>query len=414
MPETGYNTGMERFQGYRIALLPDGATERQFRQSAGARRYVRNRALALQQERYAAGEKKLGYTALCKLAGTWRHDPATPWLQSLHSQVLQQALKDLEDAYAKFFAGKAGFPNFHKKGQDDKFRFPQRVKLDQGNARIYLPKIGWVHYRKTRGVPGTVKSATVSCHGGRWYASVLTQREVKSPVHPATASVGIDVGIARFATLSDGTFIEPLNALRRQVRHLARMQRSLSRKVKFSRNGKKDKAKIGRLHTRIADSRRDFLHKATTTISQNHALVIVEDLQVSNMSRSAKGTVEQPGRKVRQKAGLNRAILDQGWGEFRRQLEYKQGWHGGELLAIPPAYTSQTCPVCGHIDTDNRKTQALFLCVECGYTEHADLVGALNILRAGHARCACGEAALSGPSTKQEPTEATMHERPHA
>jgi putative transposase len=133
-------------------------------------------------------------------------------------------------------------------------------------------------------------------------------------------AVGIDVGIARFATLSDGSFVEPLNSFRKHEARLRRYQRAMSRKTKFSSNWKKAKAKVQKIHTRIANVRKDFLHKASATISKNHALVVVEDLKVSNMSRSAKGTVDAPGRNVRAKSGLNKSILDQGWGEFRSQF----------------------------------------------------------------------------------------------
>lgn len=118
-------------------------------------------------------------------------------------------------------------------------------------------------------------------------------------------------------------------------------------------------------------------------------MVVIEDLQGSNMSRSAAGSVEQPGRKGRQKSGLDRSILDQGWAEFRRQLEYKMLWAGGLFLAVPPQNTSRTCPWCGHVSGDNRRSQAEFACVACGFTENADLVGAINILRAGYDRLAC-------------------------
>ena len=167
-----------------------------------------------------------------------------------------------------------------------------------------------------------------------------------------------------------------------------------------------------------ARARKDFLHKTTTTISQNHALVCIEDLQVRNMSRSSKGTSERPGKRVSQKSGLNRAILDQGWAEFRRQLEYKMQWAGGMLLAVPAHHTSQTCPCCGHVAAENRRTQAQFLCVACEHTAHADLVGAINVLERGQRLFACGEdgsgrsrkTTTQPASAKQEPTEATMPE----
>ena len=196
----------------------------------------------------------------------------------------------------------------------------------------------------------------------------------------------------------------------------------MNRKVKFSNNWKKEKAKVQKVHSQIANARKDFLHKSTTTISQNHALVCIEDLQVRNMSRSSKGNSEKHGKQIKQKAGLNKAILDQGWGEFRRQLEYKMAWTGGILLAVPPHHTSQTCPCCGHVAKENRQTQAKFLCVDCGYAENADMVGAINVLERGQRLLACGEEGsgrccktpAKPASVKQEPTEATMREVSHA
>jgi putative transposase len=180
----------------------------------------------------------------------------------------------------------------------------------------------------------------------------------------------------------------------------------MSRKVKFSQNWKKAKDKVQRLHARIGNARRDYLHKCSATISKNHAMVAVEDLQVKNMSRSASGAKDAPGKNVRAKSGLNKSILDQGWFEFRRQLEYKLAWNGGWLIAVPPQNTSRTCPACGHVSAENRQTQSRFLCVKCGFEENADLVGAINILARGHRVAACGEPVQSGRSVKQEPAEA--------
>lgn len=215
--------------------------------------------------------------------------------------------------------------------------------------------------------------------------------------------MGLDLGIARFATLSDGSVLAPLNSFGKHERRLAKAQRLLARKVKFSKNWRKQKAKIGRLHKKIADVRNDYLHKATTTISQNHAVVVMEDLKVKNMSRSAAGTVENPGRNVRAKSGLNKSILDQGWGEFRRQIEYKLTWNGGTLVLVPPQYTSQKCHVCGNVDKQNRKSQTAFVCSACGHTANADYNASLNILAAGQAVIACGGWAAQASPMKQEP-----------
>jgi len=314
----------------------------------------------------------------------------------------------LELAYFNFFAKRAAFPRFKKKGNRDSFRYPdpKQIKLERENGRIFLPKLGWIRYRNSRLALGALRNVTVSSKGGKWFVSVLMRREVEQPL-PHGPSTGIDVGIARFATLSDGTFLAPLNSFKKHEQRLAKYQRRMARKTKFSNNWKKAKGRVQRIHSSIANARNDFLHKATTQISKNHAMVCIEDLQVRNMSKSASGTLEAPGRKVAQKKGLNKAILDQGWGEFRRQLEYKTRWNGGEFVAVPAAYTSQTCPCCGHISRENRQTQALFACVSCGYENNADHVGAINVLAAGHAVLACGEPVQSGRSAKQEPAEAT-------
>ncbi|KAA0892713.1 RNA-guided endonuclease TnpB family protein [Pusillimonas sp. ANT_WB101] len=382
---------MQRLQAFKYELRPDGQQQRQMRRFAGSCRFVFNKALALQKTRYEQGEKKLGYAGLCKELTAWRNGSETPWLKDAPVHPLQQTLKDLERAYANFFAKRADFPRFKKKGQCESLRYPdpKQIKLDQGNARIFLPKLGWLRYRNSREALGTVKNVTVSLSGGKWFVSIQTEREVEQPLPQSTTAVGIDMGIARFATLSDGSHLEPLNSFKRHETALRKAQQAMSRKTKFSNNWKKAKARVQRIHSRIGNTRRDYLHKATSTISQNHAMVCIEDLQVRNMSKSAAGSTEKPGTNVRAKSGLNKAILDQGWFEFRRQLDYKLAWNGGYLITVPPQNTSRTCPACGHVSKDNRQTQAQFACGECGFEENADLVGAINILRAGHARFAC-------------------------
>ncbi len=378
------------------------------RRFAGACRFVFNRALALQNENHEAGNKYISYTKMASCLIGWKSHPDTQWLKDAPSQPLQQSLKDLERGYKNFFQKRAAFPRFKKRGQNDAFRYPQGVKLDQTNNRISLPKLGWVRYRNSREVIGEVKNVTVSQSCGKWYVSIQTEYEVPEPVHKAASMVGLDAGVTKLATLSDGTVYQPVNSFKARQRKLAMLQRQLSRKVKFSANWQKQKKKIQRLHSHIANIRRDYLHKVTSEISKNHAMIVIEDLKVSNMSKSAKGTAERHGQNVRAKSGLNRSILDQGWYEMRRQLEYKQLWRGGQVLAIPPAYTSQRCACCGHTAKENRQTQSKFVCQVCGYTENADINGARNILAAGHAVFACGGMVQSGRPLKQEPTEASQ------
>ena len=406
---------MQRLQAFKYELMPNGEQQRAMRRFAGSCRFVFNKALALQQAQYAEGKKKLSYAELCKQLTVWRNHLETNWLSETHSQPLQQALKDLDRAYNNFFAKRAELPQFKKKGQSDSFRYPQGCKIDQSNSRLFLPKLGWMRYRNSREALGTVKNVTVSFSQGKWFVSIQTEREVETPVHPSTGILGIDMGIRRFATFDrplpefdDLDHLAPLNSFKRHECALRKAQKAMSRKTKFSNNWKKEKAKVQRIYARIGHARRDYLHKATTTISQNHAMVCIEDLQVRNMSKSASGTTEAPGKNVRAKSGLNQSILDQGWYEFRRQLDYKLAWNGGQLIAIPPQNTSRTCPCCGHIAKENRPSPSRFACVECDFKGDADVVGAINVLRAGHARLACADTSPAIGASGQEPTEVTQ------
>ena len=397
---------MERLQAFKFELQPNGEQAQQMRRFAGSCRFVFNKALALQKENHEAGNKFIGYVAMAANLPVWKCETGFEWLKDSPSQALQHALKDLEKAYKNFFEKRADFPRFKKKGMGDSFRYPdpKQIKLDQANGRIFLPKLGWLRYRHSRDTLGELRNVTVTQSGGKWFASIQTRREVPAE-QPTGGIVGLDMGIARFVTLSDGSHLDPLNSFKKHQQRLKRYQRRMARKVKFSQNWKKAKAKVTQIHIDIGNARKDYLHQASATISQNHAIVCIEDLQIRNMSKSSKGNAETHGKQVKQKSGLNRAILDQGWGEFRRQLDYKLAWRGGHLIAVPPHNTSRTCPACGHISKENRRSQAQFACVACGYHNHADVVGAINVLERGHRLLACGESAQSGRSVKQEPAE---------
>jgi putative transposase len=268
-------------------------------------------------------------------------------------------------------------------------------------------------------VQGELRNASVTQARGRWFVALQVQLPEVLPATGLQPTLGIDLGVALFVATSDGQCIEPLNALRKQARRLRHAQRAVSRKTKGSRNRRKAVDRLGRLHARIAAQRNDWLHKLTTGLAKQHAVIAIEELQVAAMSASAAGTAAAPGTRVRQKAGLNRAILDQGWTEFRRQLQYKTAARGGAAVMVPPAYTSQRCSLCGHCDAGNRPSQAHFMCQACGHAENADLNAAKNILAAGRAvwaerPAACGaDVSRAKPArvrhaaaVKQEPTEA--------
>lgn len=375
-------------RGFKFQLKPNGMQIQLMKQFCGCARYVYNRTLSLERSIYKKDNKhSFKYAEAANRLPDWKKKK--PFLKDCNAQVLQQSLKDLERAYKNFFGKRANFPKYKKKYRHDSIRFPQGVELDEVKQQIRLPKIGWMGYRKSRDIIGTIKNVTVSRRGEKWDVSIQTEYEVVSSA-PNPSEIGIDMGVKRFATLSNGDFVEPLNPFKQEQEKLAKLQRKLARQKKGSRNSRKTKRKIARLHRYIADSRRDFLHKISTKIAKNHSIIYVEDLKVSNMSASAGGTKESPGKNVRQKSGLNRSILDQGWYGFFQMLSYKLEQRGGKLIKVDPRNTSRTCPRCGLVSAENRKSQATFACIGCGYRSNADEVGAINILRAGRARLACG------------------------
>lgn len=392
-------------RAYKYRLQPTADQAARLRVLCGHARFVWNHGLAECLRRLEAGEKIPSYFDMSKMLTGWKRDPELLWLKEAYTDNLQQKLKDLHGAWMRCFdkSLNAEKPRFKRKGKSqDSIRFVNFNKYcELDGRRVKLPsKLGWLKFRKSQPVSGTVKNCTISFKAGHWYISFQVEQEMAAPVHPATTAVGLDMGVAKFVTLSDGTHKKPLSVFRQHQKRLAVEQRKLSRKVKFSQNWQKQKARIQRLHSKIANCRADYLHKTSTEISKNHAMVAIEDLEVGNMSKSAKGTIEQPGRnrgagRVKAKSGLNKSILDQGWFEFRRQLEYKQAWRGGVVVAVNAAYTSRTCPACTHESKENRQTQASFVCTECGYENNADVVGAINVLERGHRLLACGESALA-------------------
>lgn len=374
-------------KGYRFQLKPTAQQSVLFCRFAGNCRLVWNKAIEIQKKQIENGQSILSYGKICSRLVELKNE--FPFLKEAHSQPLQQTLKDSCLAFQNFFEGGKGFPKFKKKGKHDAFRFPQGIKVD--GKKVYLPKIGWVAFRKSQAIEGSIKNVTVSRSSKQWFVSFQVEIEVDDPVHPSKKEIGIDMGVTRFATLSDGTFVAAINSFKTAKEKLARAQRTLSRKQKFSKNWFKQKGKIQSIHSKIANTRKDFLHKSTTSISNNHAMIALEDLQVKNMSASAKKTVEDPGKNVKAKSGLNRTILDQGWYEFRRQLEYKQQWRGGRVVVVSPAYTSLKCAKCQYTCKENRVSQSEFKCVNCKVEENADVNAAKNILAAGRAVLACGD-----------------------
>ncbi|MDX8387632.1 MAG: transposase [Ghiorsea sp.] len=398
-------------KGMKYRLEPSAAQRADMVMFAGHNRAVWNKALALTKDRL---ERKVPivwrHELEWNLTHIWKKSEEMSWLNEAPSQSLQQTLKQFDRAIRDCFDKNQPhkrMPRFKKKGVKDSFVFPQGISVEAN--RIKLPKLGWLKFRKSRELEGKLKSATVTKNGKHWYVSILCEIEVPEPAHASTSAVGIDRGITIMAACSDEREYVGAKAFRKHEKQLAKAQRSLSRKMKFSNNWQKQKEKIQTIHSKIANMRRDALHKASTEISNNHAMIILEKLGTSRMSKSAKGNSEKHGKNVKAKSGLNKSILDAGWSMFAAMLEYKQAWKGGFVEYVPAAYTSQRCSACGHTAKANRVSQSKFKCVECGYEANADFNAAKNILeswRQDIAVSACGVDAIA-TTMKQEPALAS-------
>lgn len=320
-----------------------------------------------------------------------RADPEGLGRWSFSSQ--QATLRRLNRAFDAFFrrvkAGQTpGFPRFKGAGWFDTVEWPtdrDGCRWDSciGQHRLYLQGVGHVRVHQHRRPLGRVKTISVKREGRRWYV-VLSCDDVPAEPLPLTGrTVGIDLGIASFLTTSDGEQVDNPRHLRVAAEKLAKAQRALSRCKRGSNRRRKVRARVAAVHGTVRRQRLDHAHKTANQLVAHHDVICHEALRIGNMSRSARGTVAEPGRNVAQKAGLNRSILDAGWGVFLLILAAKAESAGRTLIAVNPRNTSRTCPDCGHCCAENRVTQAEFRCVRCGYESHADLVGAVNVLRAG-------------------------------
>ena len=393
-------------------------------------------ALAEQQARRARGEKHASYVDMAKWLTAWRNAPETAFLSECPVHAEQSVLKALDAAFQKFFKNTGGYPKFKKYGQHDSFSESDVncFQIDEPNCRVRLPKLGWIRYRASRPLDGVPKIVTVSREAAGWYVSVLVERSLEeSPVPEAVAIGAADRGVTNFIAFDSGRLVAPLNAHKKAMFRLRRYQRAVARKIEAakvragipkaapfpkgfrlakSNRLSKSMARLVKHQAKIARVRSDWLHKLSTGIADKHAAFCLEDLKTQNMTCSAAGTADCPGKNVRQKAGLNRSILDQGWAAFRVMLGYKLEHRGGELVLVPPHYTSQKCACCGFTGSGNRKGEA-FRCLACGHKDHADVNAAKNILAAGHAvlsgreaGCAVVEDAVqSGRPGKRLPTE---------
>jgi putative transposase len=366
---------VEKLQAYKYRLnVRDSVTETHLSRQVGCDRFVWNKALAMSQDTYP------GYAVISALLPTWKEEH--PWLKEVDSIGLQQSLRQLDTAWKNFFKFPDHFkkPQFKKSLQRDAYRVVGAAAQKTGQARIWVPKVGWLSFRQSCPWLGQVTSMTITRKARRWYVSLQCKLDVDTPQSRQNEDwLGIDVGIAQYATLSTGEHKEGVRAFRTNRRKLARLQRRLARQKSGSARRTNTKHRIAELHHHIAMMRQAHAHKVSSQLVKNHGRIRMEDLRLVNMMASAKGTVENPGKNVAQKRGLNRHLADQGLRQLRQYIEYKLNWSGGAFEAVNPALTSQKCHACKHVARENRPSQAVFLCIVCGHSDNADINAAKNI-----------------------------------
>jgi putative transposase len=388
----------------RYRLCPTPAQEAVLRTHCAHARYVWNLAVEQHMHWRPGRASAPGHLEQCRQLTAARAEH--PWLATGSQTVQQQALRDFAQAKAAFLDphNPAGRPTWRKAGWDEGFRIVGRrgrhwdvQRLSRKTGKVWVSKAGWVRFRWSRQVPSGIKSYRVTLdRAGRWHVAFAA---IPNPV-PAPRNgqvVGIDRGVAVSAALSTGDLLHAPGLTDRERNRLRRLERRLARAKRGSNRRAQVKHAVARLRAREKDRRKDWAEKASTDIARRFDLIRVEDLQIKNMTRSATGTRDNFGRKVAQKAGLNRGILRSGWGLLVRRLEEKAP---GRVEKINPAFTSQRCSACGHVDGKSRESQAVFLCTTCGYACNADVNAARNIA-AGHVVTAREGLWVAGPANRE-------------
>ena len=386
----------------RYRLAPTATQAAVLRDHCAHARFVWNLAVE-QQSHWRPGRKSApSYLEQCRQLTQAR--AGYDWLRHGSQMVQQQALRDFAQAMANFFAGTHRRPTWRKAERDEGFRIvavkPGHVRrLSRKTGEAWIPKAGWVRFHWSRAIPAGVKSYRVTLdRAGRWHIAFAA---IPLPIAPPSTGsvVGVDRGVAVSAALSTGEMLTVPRLSPAQRRRLCRLQRRLARARRGSKRRARVKLAIAKLRVRDADARKDWVEKISTDLARRFDIIRVEDLSISRMTRSGRGSIARPGQHVRAKTGLNREILRSGWGLLVRRLEDKAA---GRVEKICPAFTSQRCSACGHIAAGSRESQALFRCVACGYACNADVNAARNIA-AGHAATARGGDGITRPLNREPP-----------
>lgn len=326
-----------------------------------------------------------------------------PWLKDVPRHACAQLLLDLDKAWQFCFMKLSRSPRWKKKGQSIiGLCEPEFGRCNINNGHFRFPKLGWMPIALHRSLQGTPKTCTIKRDGEQWFASIVCEIEIDDPISSNKPTVAIDRGVINTIADSNGRIISNPKHLEAVKHRLKRAQRDVTRKKKGSKNREKAKKHVACLYRKVRRQREHFLHNESLHYANNHGTVIIEKLQIANMTASAKGTADKPGTNVRAKAGLNRVILGAGWGNFAQMLRYKLEERGGQLIEVPPAYSSQTCSACGVVDSQSRISQSEFICVACGHRANADINAAKVLLsRRADGDAVCGGSGISRPAKQK-------------
>ena len=391
---------------HKIALDPTNMQATYFARACGTARVAYNWALAEWQRQYAA--RKAEPTLPAPSDVSLRRDlnaikrEQFPWMFDVTKCAAQEAIIDLGSAFRAFFEKRGRYPRFKKKGVHDSFCAANETGTFRCEGeRIKLPVIGWIRMRETVRFSGKLKRVTVSREASRWFASIMVETDDIKPIVQPLDCIGVDLGIITLAALSNGTEIPGPKPHKALLKRLRRANKALARKRRGSRNSAKAKRRLGRLHARIGHIRKDALHKATTMLTKTYHRIGIEDLNVRGMSRNRC---------------LARAILDGGFFEFRRQLEYKARFYGATVVVVDRWFpSSKTCSCCGSVKAELALSQRLFQCDDCGFVAGRDHTAACNLerLAASSAVSACGET-RSGAERKPRVKRASKKQEPNS